>query len=52
MEIVHKFGFRWYIFYSNQDLFKAQEIWTRPISQDEFESELEKEGIDFCYEQT
>jgi hypothetical protein len=50
MEIIRRFGYRWYIFYSEQDESKAQEIWAKPLNQDEFESELENEGIDFCYE--
>ena len=51
MEIIHKFGYRWYIFYSNSDINKATSIYAHCVgSQDDFEKELEENGIEFLYD--
>lgn len=50
-EIVHKFGYRWYVFYNQSDVIKATGIYAHCVgSQDDFELELERNGIEFCYE--
>jgi len=49
MAIVAKIGFRTYEFENRNDLNKARSLWAKPGSQDDFEDDMEKEGIDFCY---
>lgn len=51
VEIIAKFGYRWYIFYSHEDVTKATGIYAYCLgSQDDFENELENNGIEFTYD--
>ena len=53
MEIIHKFGSRSYIFYSQSDITKATSIYAHCLGNlDDFENELDEAGIDFCYNLT
>lgn len=46
--VVVKFGFRTYEI-AKEDINKARSIWAFSGSQDDFEDELEKAGIEFQY---
>lgn len=50
-EIIVKFGYRKYIFYSKQDITKATSIYSHCVGDlNDFEKELENNQIDFAYE--
>lgn len=51
MEIIVKFGYRWYIFYSRSDVILAAGIYAQCSGGlEDFERLLEAENIEFNYE--
>lgn len=48
MSTIKKFGYRWYEM-SEQDCFKAMEIWCKAKDQEDFENQMEDQKIDFFY---
>lgn len=49
MDIQVKFGFRYYIFHSENDVNKAEKLFLKTLENETFENDLEDNNIDFEY---